>query len=120
MKREAVRLQTVTAGHRPTVHGTEKLPDINIMLMDLRGVSENAGPVIDAMNAITEKSCGVRAKVTWASTGDYASKLNLSISGGEQLDLAMIVPVGVLISHRSLPISSLWISQTISTMKVPR
>lgn len=70
-----------------------EITEINIMLMDLRGVSENAGPVIDAMNAITETSCGVRANVTWASTGDYASKLNLSISGGEQLDLAMIIPV---------------------------
>lgn len=67
--------------------------EINIMLMDLRGVSENAQPVIDAMNEITESSIGVKANVTWAGTGDYAQKLNLAISGGEQLDLAMIIPI---------------------------
>ena len=67
--------------------------EINIMLMDLRGVSENAQPVIDAMNEITEASAGVKANVTWAGTGDYASKLNLAISGGEQLDVAMIAPI---------------------------
>lgn len=70
-----------------------EVTEINIMLMDLRGVSENAQPVIDDMNAITESSVGVKANVTWAGTGDYASKLNLAISGGEQLDLAMIAPI---------------------------
>ena len=70
-----------------------EVTDINVMLMDLRGVSENAQPVIDAMNEITEKSIGVRIHVTWAGTGDYATQLNLSISGNEQLDLAMIAPI---------------------------
>lgn len=70
-----------------------EVTDINVMLMDLRGISENAQPVIDAMNAITEKTIGVRIHVTWAGTGDYATQLNLSISGNEQLDLAMIVPI---------------------------
>lgn len=34
--------------------------------------------------------------MTWAGTGDYATQLNLSISGNEQLDLAMIVPIEAL------------------------
>ncbi len=71
----------------------DEVTDINVMLMDLRGVSEQAQPVIDAMNAITEETAGVRIHVTWAGPGDYPTQINLAISGNEQLDLAMIIPV---------------------------
>lgn len=71
----------------------DEVTEIKVMLMDLRGVSENAQPIIDAMNEITAESAGVTVDVTWAGTGDYAQKLNLAISGNEQLDLAMIIPV---------------------------
>lgn len=69
------------------------ISEINIMLMDQTGVSETAQDVVDALNELTEKTIGVTANITYVTSGDYISKFNLAISGGEQVDLSMIAPV---------------------------
>ena len=68
------------------------ITDINLLLYDLRGVADNAQPILDAMNAITEKSIGVRIHVSWAGAGDYGSQLGLQIASGNQLDVVSIIP----------------------------
>ncbi|MBO5999595.1 MAG: ABC transporter substrate-binding protein [Lachnospiraceae bacterium] len=68
------------------------IDEINVLLYDLRGVAENAGPIIDAMNEITAAKAGVVAKVHWAGGGDYPTQVGLEIASGEQLDVCSIIP----------------------------
>ena len=71
---------------------TGDVDEINVLLYDLRGVSENAGPIIDAMNEITAAKAGVVANVHWAGGGDYPTQVGLEIASGEQLDVCSIIP----------------------------
>lgn len=66
--------------------------EINVLLYDLRGVSENAGPIIEAANEITAAKAGVVANVHWAGGGDYPTQVGLEIASGEQLDVCSIIP----------------------------
>ena len=71
---------------------TGEITEINVMLADFRGVGDKAQPIVDAVNAITEKEIGVRANVSFASS-DYQNQLGLMISSNEQLDVASIMPM---------------------------
>lgn len=70
-----------------------EITDINILLYDLRGCGDNAQPIIDAMNEITEKTVGVHANITWAQTATFSQTATMAIAGGEQLDVLSIIPV---------------------------
>lgn len=69
-----------------------EITEINALFFDVRGIGDNAGPIFDAMNAITEESIGVRINPTLADSANYGTQLGLTISGGEQLDLCCIIP----------------------------
>ncbi len=67
--------------------------NIEVLFFDLRGVGENAQPVVDAMNEITAKKAGVTINARWASVAEYANAVSLALSSGEQLDLVGIMPM---------------------------
>ena len=67
--------------------------EIEVLFFDLRGVGENAGPVIEAMNEITAKTAGVViGNSRWASVAEYGNAVSLALSSGEQLDLVGLWP----------------------------
>ena len=68
--------------------------EINVLFFDLRGVGENAQPIIDAMNEITAKKAGVVIKnARWAAVAEYANAVSLGLSSGEQLDIVGVMPM---------------------------
>ena len=68
-----------------------EVDEISVMLLDMYGKGMNGQKVIDAMNEITEKSCGVRiGNVTFAGAGDYGTKLSMAIAGGEAIDVCSV------------------------------
>ncbi|MGI6333849.1 MAG: DUF3502 domain-containing protein [Saccharofermentanales bacterium] len=66
--------------------------DIEFFIYDLRGVGENAQPIEDALNEITESSIGVKVKFAWFGAADYVTQLNLAISTNEGYDLCTLMP----------------------------
>ena len=75
----------------------DEITEIEVVLSDLRGVADNAQPIIDAMNAITEETCGVHANIKFLATSDYRSQLPLMLASGDQVDVMTIFvgdPVG--------------------------
>ncbi|MBO5998757.1 MAG: extracellular solute-binding protein, partial [Lachnospiraceae bacterium] len=65
----------------------DDITTIKVTLFDTRGVGEVAGPVFDAMNAITEKKIGVHADIIMKSLAEYSTQLGLQLASGEQLDV---------------------------------
>lgn len=65
----------------------EEITTIKVTLFDTRGIGEVAGPVFDAMNAITEEKIGVHADITMKSIAEYNTQLGLQLASGEQLDV---------------------------------
>ncbi|MBR2122302.1 MAG: ABC transporter substrate-binding protein [Lachnospiraceae bacterium] len=65
----------------------DEITTIKVTLFDTRGVGEVAGPVFDAMNAITEQKIGVHADITMKSLAEYSTQLGLQLASGEQLDV---------------------------------
>ncbi|MBO5999256.1 MAG: ABC transporter substrate-binding protein [Lachnospiraceae bacterium] len=75
----------------------DEITDIEVVLSDLRGVADNAQPIIDAMNAITEETIGVHANIKFVATSDYRTQVPLMLASGEQVDILTIFvsdPVG--------------------------
>ena len=66
------------------------IDEINILLIDERGNSESIQSIADAMNEITEKTCGVHANIQLAGFGDYNTQLSLMLSAGEGLDICSL------------------------------
>lgn len=65
--------------------------EISVMLLDMYGKGMNGQKIVDAMNAITEKSCGVKiGKMTFAGSGEYGTKLSMAIAGGEAIDVCSV------------------------------
>ena len=70
------------------------IDEINILFFDLRGVGDNAQPIIDRMNEITAKKAGVVVKnARWAAIAEYANAVSLAMSAGEQLDVCGVFPM---------------------------
>lgn len=69
-----------------------EITEINMMVVDETGVSEKKGDVEAAINAITEELIGVHVNMTYVELGAYANQLTMGISGGEQIDLAVLTP----------------------------
>ncbi len=54
---------------------------------------EHIQAVEDAVNAITESKIGVHMSLNFFDFGNYNTQLNLAISGGEQVDIAVFNPL---------------------------
>ncbi len=85
----------------------EDITEIDVYLWDMGGSTEGTLPIIDAVNAITEKTIGVHANISFVPVGDYGTQLNLALAGGEDVDLINIVPIppadfGTLSSNKQL------------------
>lgn len=72
-------------------------------------ISENLGPVEDAINAITVPKINVKVKLKPLDIANYANQINLSIQSGEQLDVFhSIGDLSLLISKNEiLPLDDL-------------
>lgn len=85
----------------------EDITEIDVFLWDMGGSTEGTLPIIEAANAITEKTIGVHANISFIPVGDYGTQLNLALAGGEDIDLINIVPIppadfGTLSSNKQL------------------
>ncbi|MBR2122941.1 MAG: ABC transporter substrate-binding protein [Lachnospiraceae bacterium] len=70
-----------------------EVDEINLLLLDVPGLGSNCGPIVEKMNEITEKACGVRiGEIRWAGFGDYATSVSLAMASGEQTDIITIMP----------------------------
>ena len=76
-----------------TAGWTGDVDEIQIMLFDLRGVSDHAEKVTAAMNAITEPTIGVKANIKWIDMASYVTQVGLSMSSGEQVDIISVTPI---------------------------
>lgn len=66
----------------------EELRTINFWLFDLSSFGQDHGArITEAVNRITEDTINTHVNITYVSLGDYLSKVQLAISGGEQIDV---------------------------------
>ncbi|MBR2123185.1 MAG: extracellular solute-binding protein [Lachnospiraceae bacterium] len=84
---EAVEETAEEATEEAAAEWDGEITDIDVMLFDLRGVGENSKPIVDAMNAITEKTCGVRANIMFVPGAEFQTQTGLIFSSGENLDV---------------------------------
>ena len=68
--------------------------ELKIVLYDMRATGGDFGqPVAEYANSITKETINVVAEYAWVGPGDWQSKVNVAISGGERFDVMNLSPV---------------------------
>ena len=68
-----------------------EITEINFWIYDVYTNGETHGERIEAaINAISEAEIGVHANITFMQIGDWLTKFQLGVSGGDQIDLATL------------------------------
>jgi len=72
----------------------EDTREIKIVLYDMRATGGDFGqPVAEYANTITKETINVVGEYAWVGPGDWQSKVNVAISGGERFDVMNLSPV---------------------------
>jgi len=72
----------------------EDTREIKIVLYDMRATGGDFGqPVAEYANTITKETINVVGEYSWVGPGDWQSKVNVAISGGERFDVMNLSPV---------------------------
>ncbi len=79
---------TDTNNNASTGKEIEELTTIKVVLFDFNSKGGDHGDRIEkAVNALTVPAINVETDITFMSMGDFASKLQVSIAGGERIDV---------------------------------
>lgn len=73
-------------------YGDGAITNINMLIVDESSVAEKKGAVEAAVNVLTESQIGVHVNMTYVEWGAYANQVTMALSGGEQIDLAVLTP----------------------------
>ncbi len=67
--------------------------EIKVVLYDMRSTGSDYGDAVEAYaNTITKQTLNVIVDYVWVNSGDWASKVNVAISGGERFDVINLNP----------------------------
>lgn len=72
----------------------EETVEIKVVLYDMRSTGADYGdPVEAAANEITKETINVVCDYIWVGPGDWKSKVDVALSGGERMDVLNISPI---------------------------
>ena len=72
----------------------EDMAEIRVSWLTLAPVTRDVtDPVVEAVNAITEKEINVHVDIDFYDAGGYATQVPMTIQSGEKLDLLMYTPI---------------------------
>ena len=79
--------ETADVQETASAEWTGDIEEIEIVLFDIANGNEGTEPIVEAANAITEKTIGVHATFNYIPFGEYITQLNLIMTSGEPVDI---------------------------------
>ncbi len=71
----------------------EEPTEIIFYMYDMRSTGGDYGqPINEAVNEMMEEAINVTLEIHWVNSGDWSSKVNLALSGGERIDVINLNP----------------------------
>ncbi len=86
----------------------EDMADIIIVYPTMSTIQPGLSAVEDAINEITESEINTHVSLRMIEVGNYDQQMNLMMSSGEQVDLAITMPAGPS-SFATVTSNTLWI-----------